>query len=78
MIFCHLTANDAEAPPDEEKDQDVNGVAEKLEGQTLDDKEQVEGASRFHHLPSAWCNSASGRPWHLRVKVLTILQTGMK
>ena len=29
-------------------------------------------------FPSAKCNSASGRPRHLGVIVLTILQTGMK
>ena len=28
--------------------------------------------------PSASCNSASGRPRHLRVSVLSLLQTGMK
>ena len=28
--------------------------------------------------PKSSCNSASGRPWHLGVIVLTILQTGMK
>ena len=31
-----------------------------------------------HHKPSASCNSASGRPRHLGVIVLTILQTSMK
>ena len=32
----------------------------------------------YRTRPSASCNSASGRPRHLRVIVLTILQTGMK
>ena len=47
-LSLSITApNDAEAPPDEEKDQDVNSVTEKLEGQTLDDNDQAEGAGRL-------------------------------
>ena len=40
----------------------------------------VPWTTRLHYCtrPSASCNSASGRPRHLGVIVLTILQTGMK
>ena len=36
----------------------------------------VDDLMHYCTWPSASCNSASGRPWHLGVIVLTILQTG--
>lgn len=39
------TPNDAEAPPDGEKEQDVNSVTEKLEEQALNDADQAGGAA---------------------------------
>ena len=38
----------------------------------------VDDLMHYCTQPSASCNSASGRPRHLGVIVLTILQTGMK
>ena len=45
--WIFLAPNDAEAPPDGEKDQDVNSVTEKLEEQTLNDGDQVGGAGKI-------------------------------
>ena len=38
----------------------------------------VDNLMYYYTRPSAFCNSASGRPRHFGVIVLTILQTGMK
>ena len=38
----------------------------------------VDDLTHYSTRPSASCNSASGRPRHLGVIVLTILQTGIK